>query len=467
MRIYICLPSTSVLLVASLYSASAWATKCEIQRGYVGAEGVVLDSSGSEWKFKRKAFRGNSIANVYATSVGRCRLTDSLSFKTQVSGVYAFQAHQPGSLEDKKNQGTGILNDAVLSWMVNGPLYIDLGKLRTASGNLFSVSPLDLLRNYSSNMRSVRVNGLGDRWRSFYSEGAYGTSATLYHDEGTYTLWWLPRLIHHNKRNESAANWSSLERTNSTDRYYASYTNSGLKDFNTTFSLLAGDQKTFAAGINGNVMDNVILSVEGSVSQGETWRHLDMSSARQMRELKYVNKPYKTRHSGIEGDLGISLRYTSSEQKEFGVEYYGQSQGYSRSEWKDVFNTVRFVNGGYKNLLPAFAITPDVRNSYEQYSRMMAAETDNVSRSGSFQGKHYATLYIRTNKEQVGTIDWSVSGTTNLVDQSSVVNLHFSTPLQNDFLVYTGVSASFGSKNSEFGNFGEKGNGYAGIQFSW
>jgi len=467
MRMYTSLPSTSALLVASLYSASSWGASCEIQRGYFGVEGISSHSSSSQWKFKRDAFRSNSIANVYATSVGHCTLTDSLSFKMQASGQYAFQARKPGELEDKQNKGLGILNEAVVSWMVSGPLYIDIGKLRTSSGNLFSVSPLDLLRNPSSNMRSVRVNGLGDRWRSFYSEGAYGSSATLYRDEGTYSLFLLPRLTSNKNRNDSAANWSSLERTNSTDRYYASYTNNGLKNFNTTYSLLGGDQKTFATGISGNLTDKLILSVEGSVSQGETWRHLDMSSARQIRDLEYISEPYKTRHSGIEGDLGVSLRYTSDEQTEYGAEYYGQSQGYSRSEWKNVFNTIRFVNGGYKNQLPAYAITPNISNSYEQYSRMMAAETDNVSRSGNLQGKHYATFYIRTSKEQVGKIDWSVSGTANLVDSSHVMNLHLSTPLKNDFLVYTGVSASFGRKNSEFGTFGEKGNGYAGMQFNW
>ncbi len=464
---YICLSATSVMLVASLYSTSSWAANCVIQRGYVGAEGIILDSSNSQWKFKREAFRSNSIANVYATSVGSCTLTDSLNFKVQASGAYAFQSRQPGALEDKKNQGFGILNEAVLSWMASGPLYIDLGKLRTASGSLFSVSPLDLLRNYSGNMRSVRVNGLGDRWRSFYSEGSYGSSATLYRDEGTYSLWLLPRLTRNNNRSDSAANWSSLERTNSTDRYYASYTNNGLKNFNTTYSLLGGDQKTFAAGISGNLTDKLILSLEGSVSRGETWRHLDMASARQIRELEYISEPYKTRHSGIEGDLGVSLRYTSDEQQEFGAEYYGQSQGYSRGEWKNIFNTIRFVNGGYKNLIPPYAMTQNISSSYEQYSRMMAAEIDNTSRNGNLQGKHYATFYIRTNKEQVGKIDWSVSGTANLVDRSHVINLHLSTPLKNDFLVYTGISASFGRTNSEFGTFGEKGNGYAGMQFNW
>ncbi len=91
----------------------------------------------------------------------------------------------------------------------------------------------------------------------------------------------------------------------------------------------------------------------------------------------------------------------------------------------------------------------DIRNGYQQYSRMMAAETDNVGRGGDLLGKHYLTLYTRTNKEQVGSIDWSVSGMVNLVDGSNVLNLHLSTPLKNNIEAYTGVAASFGSKESE------------------
>ncbi|MEQ5204695.1 hypothetical protein ABN228_19580 [Providencia rettgeri] len=467
MRRYSSLPAVSAMLVASICSTDSWAGSCEMLRGYFGGEGISSHSSSSLWQFKNKAFRNNSIINTYMTAVGSCTLTDFLSFKTQVSGEYAFQDNQPGALEDKKNEGLALLNEAVLSWMVNEALYIDVGKLRTASGNLFSVSPVDLLRSTSSYMRSIRVNELGDRWRSFYSEGAYGGSATLYRYEGTYIFWVLPRLTSNKKLNDSAVNWGALDRTNSTDRYYASYTNNGLKNLNTTYSLLGGDQKTFAVGISGNLTDRLILSVESSVSHGETWRHLDMASARQIRDLRYISDPYKTRSSDIEGDLGISLRYTSDNQTEYGAEYYGQSQGYSRGEWKDVFNTIKFVNGGYRNAIPAYAITPSVSSSYEQYSRMMAAEIDNSSRKGNLQGKHYATLYMRTNKEKVGQIDWAVSGTTNLVDHSYVMNLHLSTPLKNNFLAYTGVSACFGSKNSEFGTFGEKGNGYAGMQFSW
>ncbi|CAM4210969.1 hypothetical protein [Serratia silvae] len=460
------LPFSGILLLAGSYSSGNWAAECQIQRGYAGIEGISSHTSDSLWQFDGPSFRNNTIANLYLSGVGRCTLTETLSIKAQASGEYAIQAHQPGALEDKRHQGLGILNEAVVSWAASDSLYIDAGKVRKTSGYLFSVTPLDLLSNISGNIRGVRVFGLGDRWRNFYDEGAYGISSSLYRNEGTYTLAAFPRLKRNDQRQEAGSEWNALLRTNSTDRYYASYTATGLKAFNPTFSILTGNQKTLALGTSGNLTDSLILSVEGSLSHGQTWRHLDGDAARAMRQYDYMQEPYKIRSNGVQGDIGVGLRYTTTDQTEYGAEYYGQSQGYSRSQWQDNFDTIRFVNGGYGKLLSPQQAA-GLRPSYQQYSRMMAAETDNVGRSGNLLGKHYLTLYTRTNKEQVGSIDWSVSGMANLVDGSHVLNLHLSTPLKHNIEVYTGVAASFGSKESEFGTFGEKGNIYAGMRINW
>lgn len=463
------LPVTGILLLAGTYGGASWAVDCQIQRGYAGIEGISSYTSDSLWQFDDPAFRNNAVANLYLSSVGRCTLTDTFSVKAQASGEYALQARQPGELEDNQHQGLGILNEAVGSWAVSDSWYIDAGKVRKTSGYLFSAAPLDLLRNISSNMRSVRVFGLGSRWRNFYDEGAYGASSSLYRNEGTYTLAAFPRLKRNDQRSEAGSEWNALLRTNSTDRYYASYTTTGFKAFNSTFSILTGNQKTLAIGTSGNLTDKLILSVEGSLSHGQTWRHLDMTAARDTRQNNVALEPYKMRSNGAQADIGIGLRYTTDDQTEYGAEYYGQSQGYSRSEWKDNFDTIRFVNGGYKSSLTPLppSVIAGIRESYQQYSRMMAAETDNVGRGGNLLGKHYLTLYTRTNKEQVGDIDWSVSGMVSLVDGSNVLNLHLSTPLKNNFEVYTGVAASLGSKESEFGTFGEKGNIYAGMRINW
>ncbi|WP_127957632.1 hypothetical protein [Serratia microhaemolytica] len=454
-----------ILLLAATYSDASWALDCQLRRGYAGIEALSSHSAQSLWQFDAPAFVNNRAASIYLSSVGRCSLSQRFTIKAQISGQYIAHAHTPGELEDQRRQHWMVLNELVGSWQGSDNWYVDIGKIRHTSGYLFSFSPLDVLRNSVGHRRNVRIFALGDRWRNFYDEGAYGISSSWYRNEGSYTFAAFPRLKRHDQRQQAGSEWDALLRTNSSDRYYASYSATGLKAFNPTISLLAGQQKTLALGTSGNLTDKLILSVEGSVSARGTWRHLDSTAARAIRDYRYVQQPYRMR-SGAVADIGIGLRYTTDDQTEYGAEYYGQSQGYSRSEWREKFATLRFVNGGYRNLLPP-EIATLYRAFYQLYSRMMAAEIDNVSRAGHLLGKHYLTVYIRTNKQQVGSVDWSASGMTHLVDGSHMLNLHLSIPLKNSTEIYTGVAASFGSQESEFGTFGEKGNIYAGIRINW
>ncbi|WP_058911398.1 hypothetical protein [Entomohabitans teleogrylli] len=444
----------------------AQAAECQVLRGFAGAEGVGSFVSGSLWRFDTPAFRNNAMVNGYLSLVGRCSLGDTLSIKTQGNAAYTLQGRRPGALEDRQNQGVWLLNDLVASWQARENLYVDAGKIRKNSGYLFSSAPLDLLNNPLGNLRSARVFAQGDRWRNFYDEGAWGLDTTLYRTAGAFSLTAMPRLRRNNQWFRSAAQWDALRRTNHSDRYLASYTASGLNDFNPTVSLLLGSQKTLALGASGNLTDNLILNLEGSLSHGETWRHLDSIASRRIRQYQYVADPYRLHSRGIQGDLGIGLRYATADRREYGIEYYGQSQGYSRSEWRNHFDTLRFINGGYASALPAVSAAA-LQSGYQQYARQMAAGIDNTSRSGQLFGKHYLTLYFRTSREQVGSIDYAVSTITNLIDHSSVLSLHLSTPLKPNLEVYSGVSATFGSQESEFGTFGKKGNIYAGMRITW
>ncbi len=456
-----------LLSAMSFVPGAVVAASCDSSRGYVGMEGAGSRTGDSLWGADEPAFRNNNQFTVYASGTGNCALSDELSLKAQASAVYTAQSSVPGILEDRKNQGQALFNQASATWQPSNNVFVDIGKLIKSSGFLFSSSPLDLLHNVNGNRRSVHVNALGDRWRNFYTEGALGGAWSLFNTHGTVEATVMPRLVSNPHRQNSASDWSMLERTNSTDRYLLSYASSGLESFNPTVSLLLGQQKTLALGTSGNISDSWVFNLEGSVSQGKTWRHLDTEAAYTTRNYQTVTTPFSTPDRGVSADIGAGLRYTNQDQTEYGIEYYGQSQGYSRGEWNALFETVSFVNGGYRNpLLPGTGL-PAVQAGYQQYSSMMAAEIDNVGRSGHLQGKHYLTLYTSSNKNELKRIDWRVSGVMNLVDQSTMLNLHLNTHVTDQVEVYTGAGLSFGSQRSEFGTFGEKGNYYAGIRVLW
>lgn len=446
---------------------SSLAVECQVMRGFAGIEGAGAWSDNTSWNLNAHGFRNNQSIIGYLSGLSRCDVNQRLSAQLQAGFEAASQSHVPGIYQGKKNQGSPIINQAYATLTPQDSLLLDFGKIRKASGYLFTVSPLDMLRNTSGNMRSVKVNAQGNHWRNFYDEGSLGAGATWYRDNGTFEIAALPKLIRQRPKNTSAADWDMLERTNGTDRYYAAYTATGLDKFNPTVALLAGDTQVLALGTSGPVSDKLILNIEGALARGQRWRRLDSASGRAIQNLQTIPDPFQQKSSNINADFGVGLRYTNDSLTEYGLEYYGQSQGYSRSEWKNYFNTVQFVNGNYSQSIPPAYLSPGVVDGYRQYAQMIAAESDNVGRAGYLQGKHYLSAYMSTNKNEVMKVDATLSGLVNLVDQSSMVTLHLNTHLTERVESYVGITSSFGSERTEFGLFGEKGTAYAGIRVVW
>lgn len=74
-------------------------------------------------------------------------------------------------------------------------------------------------------------------------------------------------------------------------------------------------------------------------------------------------------------------QYTSDSFSVFGVEYYFQSEGYSRAEQRQQRELIDFLNTttGYAPLDQAF----------DSYKYLMASEISNTANQGMLQGKHY------------------------------------------------------------------------------
>lgn len=447
----------------------AHAADCQLQRGYLGGEGILSRSSQAAWNFPRPAFRANSATILYSALSAGCQLGEKVSMKLDVSGEYTFQNHQPGTLEDKQRQGSVFVSNAALSWSLKNNLFLDVGALQKSKGFLFAASPLNLFKNYFGGQRSIHNHALADRWRNFYDEGAIGANVSWFRDQGTLDAAIFPRLVRNKHRRFSASDWDTLERTNASDRYLISYTSTGLTQLNSAVSLLLGDEKALSFGLSRNLNDRWILSVESALAYGQSWKHLSDRNARAIQRGEYVEEPFRQRKYGLNADVGVGLRYTSSSQTEYGIEYYGQSQGYSRRQRKQLNALLDYINGGYASQfsVPGMGIPPALQTSFRDYSRQFAAEIDATTRKGSLQGKHYLTLYSSSNKNELHRVDWKVSGTVNLVDYSSVVNAHLSTQVTNHLEAYVGSAFMFGNSQTDFGSFGEKGTYYAGIRYLW
>lgn len=444
-------------------------TACKFPRGFAGGEGVLLHTGSTQWNSLDSAFRQNQMANVYGSVSLNCWMGQTITFKSEINGEYLLHRHQPGSLQDGRREGKIFFNQATLSWAARDNLFIDTGKIRRRYGYLYTVSPLDLLRNPHGAFRSVHVNAAGDSWPAFYDEGSWGFSASAFTPTGSWDAVALPGLTHENNTLKTTGRDASLERTNSQARYLLSYSTTGLNDTTTTISLLAGTQKRLAAGGNYLLNDSWAFNLEAGLIKGQSWRHLTPQASKGLYswDTNASSAPFVRSSQGINGEISAGVRYSSSQQIESGLEYYGQSQGYSRSAWQQLSRDVAYATDGFNH--PANWITslPQVRDAFRYYSHIMAAEIDRTGRLGALQGKHYLTLFSSRNRSETGVMNWRSSVTVNLIDFSSLASVQLSSPVRENLEMYAGANYALGNAAGEFSLFGEKDVHYAGIRYYW
>ncbi|KOC89169.1 hypothetical protein [Winslowiella iniecta] len=450
-----------------LITPAAWALDCQWQRGFIGTEASSKSNGSSEWNNSRHGFGASQSVNGYLSTKAGCDIQPGISATLQAGAEYARQFSRLGEFEGARQQGLLVVNQGYLSWAMRDDLALDIGKIRRSSGYLLAISPLDVLRNPVSSMRNVQVNPSGARWRNFYDEGSLGLSASLFRDEGTYELLALPQLTHGRNPRRSAADWKMLERTNASDRYSLSYTSGGFDRFNPTVVLLAGQTPALALGGSSALNDKIIFNIEGALTQGQKWRHLNGQVAQQLQSQQPVDNLFQQNSQHMGAELGVGLRYAGQYETEYGIEYYAQSQGYSRAEWRTMFDTAKWVNGGYQPHIPPEWLTPELREGYRQYARWMAAEVDNSGRYGYLQGKHYLSAWISRQNSGILRPSITLSGLMNLVDGSNMMTLQVNSYLTEALEGYVGTRAALGSTRSEFGFFGEKGVFYMGLRMVW
>lgn len=157
-------------------------------------------------------------------------------------------------------------------------------------------------------------------------------------------------------------------------------------------------------------------------------------------------------------ELALGGQYTSDSFSVFGVEYYFQSEGYSRAEQRQQRELIDFLNTttGYAPLDQAF----------DSYKYLMASEISNTANQGMLQGKHYLNAWASLPLAGESTLQPSL--VVNLVDGSTLLGLHYSTPLStisNQLEAYAGGYSALGSRYSEFALFGDTLGLYLGFKY--
>lgn len=353
----------------------------------------------------------------------------------------------------------GFIREAYLSLSPDESLFIDIGKKDIRNGQFFFVSPLDFLQNPANYSSRAVINAMGVSWRDTYREGAVVTQASWFNQYGTLELAVLPKLANDSSKTR-VGEWTTLQRTNSEERYYAAYTSSVLEDFNPRFVILGGDTLGAGLGTSGFLTDDWILNIELAATDRSYVREASAAALHKFQswQLPSADELFVEQQQDEFYQFAAGLRYTTEDNLAISLEYLYQDQGLDEDDWDDYFDILDITEQAFQ----ASGV-----EAFRGYQLLFAQEADNNARRDLMMGRQYAMAHVQRDNAELQTLSWETSTIYNIEDRSYALNLHLSSQLSRHFELYLGGGYLGGPDNSEFGRLGTSGVGYAGIRAIW
>lgn len=412
----------------------------------------------SRWQIdgKNPYTASNSNGDLAVKYSNGCQLVENrLNLDFSLLGLAYSPLHRVGSFEQDDNRARLLLNRLRLTWTVSDAVRLEAGKLAPKAGMFYLKSPAGLMNNDYAGFKPTRIYEPG--MKSAYEETFWGALLAWSNENRALTLTAAPTLTHGGRHYESSSNWSALQRSNTSDRYLLTYTDYSVENHTPSASLRLGNSPSLAVGDSYAWSPQLLFNAEMAVHRRQQWRHLNADNVRQVERYQFPSDLYDIDDkTGVE--LALGTQYTTDRFSQFGVEYYYQSEGYSSSQWKQQTGLVSFLNQrtGYAPL----------DNAFDAYKYLMASEIYNTGSKGSLQGKHYLNTWASVLMDDAATLQpYAVM---NLVDGSAMLGLNYTRPLEQldkQLEIYTGVYTAVGSKQSEFGLFGDSVGTYAGFKY--
>ncbi|MBC9251902.1 hypothetical protein A9179_16650 [Pseudomonas alcaligenes] len=361
--------------------------------------------------------------------------------------------------EHEGYESRGFVREAYVSLNPGESLFIDLGKKDIRNGQFFFVSPLDFLQNPSNYASRGISNGLGVSWRDTYREGSLVAQSSWFSQNGTLELAVVPQLANAPEEGR-VADWTSAQRTNSAERYYAAYTTALWEDFNPRLVMVGGENKGLGIGTSGFLDDDWILNVELAVSDKSPLREpgKEALGKLQVGGFPQADELFTEQQKSEFYQFGAGLRYTTASNLAISLEYLFQDQGWGKDDWDNYFDTLEVNESAYQK--SGFAV-------YRGYQLLAVQEADNMARRDVLTGRQYLMTHLDKSNLELRSLSWESSTIYNVEDQSFTINVHLSSQLSRHFEVYVGGAYLGGPDRSEFGRLATSGVGYAGIRTIW
>ncbi|WMU75509.1 hypothetical protein OQ483_24430 (plasmid) [Enterobacter bugandensis] len=412
----------------------------------------------SPWQIngKNPYTRNNVFNDVGINIASHCALIDNaLNLDFSFYGLTWYGARPLGAFEDDDRRSRAIIEKLRVMFSISDQVQLEMGKLKPKPGLFFLRSPADLVSQYYGGFKPTRL--YNPQMRSAYQPSSWGATLSADDRQHALSLSVVPKLSTIDERYLSSSAWSDNQRGNSSEAWLLSYSSHQFRDHTPGVRVLLGDSQSVALSDSVTWTPQVTFKGEMAFHRGQYWRHLSDRQRQALERYEFPSSLYSAEDKpGVE--LAVGGEYTADNFSLFGLEYYFQSEGYSRSQWQKQNELLRFLNArtGYDPLDKAF----------DAYKYLMSSEISNTGNKGMLQRKHYLNAWA--SLQAGGQIALQPYMVLNLVGTSTLSGLHVSAPLSaiNDNLeAFGGLYAALGGADSEFALFGEAVGMYVGLKY--
>ncbi|MEN3801200.1 hypothetical protein ABDZ32_11515 [Aeromonas veronii] len=388
--------------------------------------------------------------------ISGCSLIDNvLELDFSLYGLTYATLHPVGKFESDSSRSRILIDQLRLVYTLSDQVQVEIGKLNAKRGLFFLRSPSDLSSHYYEGFKPTRIYD-PILWAAYE---AASWSSRLFVDtrEHSLSLTIVPKLAYINERYTASGSWSVEQRGNSSEEYLLSYTDYRVSDHTPGLWIRLGESRSVAISDSYAYTPQLLINADMAYHTQQQWRHLSMQSVAEAFNYNFPLALYNT-HDKASVELALAGQYTSDRFDVFGLEYYFQSEGYSRVEWRQQRDFIYWLNetAGFEMLERAF----------DAYKYLMAAEIGNTMNKGMLQRKHYLNAYSSIQTANQGKFQPYL--TVSLMDLSLILGLHYSRllPYMDEKLeAFTGLYLTQGHADSEFGLFGDTLGLYYGIKY--
>lgn len=400
--------------------------------------------------------RNNSFQNTGIAISSGCAVIDNrLDVNVSVYGLSEYPVQPVGKFEEDDSRTRALIDRLSLVYSASDSIQLEAGKFSASPGLFFLRSPADLPTRYYAGFKPSRLND--PTLAPVYQASSWGGKLTMDTRDYSLSTQVLPKLAAIDKRYLSSGNWTASQQGNSEETYLLSYSDYRVGDHVPTLSLRLGPSRSVALSDSYHATAQFVVNVEAAYHRTQRWRHLSASDVAKVERYQFPDSLYETKNKeGME--LAIGGQYTANDFSLFGLEYYFQSEGYSRSEQRQQRELIDFLTTRTGNA--------PLDQAFDSYQYLMASEISNTANQGKLQGKHYLSAYASLPLAGQSTLQPSL--VFNLMDQGALLGLHYSVPLSQinqQLEAYAGAYSALGSRYSEFALFGDTVGLYLGFKY--